>query len=395
MPGAPPNLLRVLTLSTLFPDKSCPHLAPFVVRQCRALAALPGVAMKVVAPRGLPPWPLCRHPRYRARAAVPVRDMWEGLDVYRPAFQHWPFLAGRADVRALVDALLPVLRDIRQTFPFDVIDAQYFFPDGPAAVQLGRLLGVPVSIKARGADIHYWGQAGPSGRQVRAAGLDAAGLLAVSAALRDDMVALGLPGARIRVHHTGVDLDRFQPCDRAAAKASLGITGPLIVSVGALIPRKRQKLLIDALAYVPGAHLALVGDGPLARALRRQASRLGVADRITFVGSVDEVAVAHWLAAADVMALPSASEGLANVWLEALASGTPLVVTAAGGIKEVLRNPACGQIVAAHPLALAAAIRHLIKSPPDPADCRALALPFSWSRNAEALRDHLSLLVGK
>ncbi len=105
-----------------------------------------------------------------------------------------------------------MLRRLRRSaFAFDVIDAEFFFPDGPAAVRLGRALGVPVSIKARGADIHHWGRQRFTARQVRDAGLAADGMLAVSAALKADMVALGLPAAHIRVHYTGVDLDRFRP----------------------------------------------------------------------------------------------------------------------------------------------------------------------------------------
>jgi hypothetical protein len=183
----------------------------------------------------------------------------------------------------MVRALVPLLTDIRREFPFDVIDAEFFFPDGPAATELGAHFGVPVSIKARGADIHYWGTQAATAGQVIMAGKTAQGLLAVSAALKDDMVALGMPAERIRVHYTGVDLSLFKPLDRAATKAELGMTGPLIVTVGALIPRKRQHLVIDALARLPGTSLALIGKGEDADALTAQAAALGLADRVRLV----------------------------------------------------------------------------------------------------------------
>ena len=159
-------MLRVLTLSTLFPDASAPSFGVFVERSIQALAARPGTRVTVVAPIGVPPWPLSRLPQYRARASVPTRETWHGIDVYRPRFAALPGTAGRFHVRALVRAVRPVLDRMVEESGFDVIDASFFFPDGPAAVALGRRYGVPVSIKARGADIHHWGTAAATRRQV-------------------------------------------------------------------------------------------------------------------------------------------------------------------------------------------------------------------------------------
>ena len=240
-------MLRVLTLATLFPDVSRPNFGVFVERQTLGLAAGKDVAVRVVAPVGLPPWPLSRLPHYAALAALPRRETWKGLDLYRPRFVTVPGTDGRFHIHALTKALIPLLAAIRRDFAFDVIDAEFLFPDGGAAIALGRHFGVPVSIKARGADVHHWGRASATAVQVLAAGCAADGLLAVSAAMRDDMVALGMPADRIRVHHTGVDLDRFAPRDRVAAKAALSVGGPLIVSLGALIARKGHDVVIDAL----------------------------------------------------------------------------------------------------------------------------------------------------
>jgi teichuronic acid biosynthesis glycosyltransferase TuaC len=208
-------MLRVLTLSSLFPDAGRPTFGVFVERQTLGLAAHPDVALRVVAPVGLPPGPLARHPRYRALAALPVQEDWAGLTVYRPRFPVLPVIGGRFSAALMVRALLPLLRTIRAEFAFDVIDTEYFYPDGPAAVRLGRALGVPVSIKARGSDIHHWTLSPPCRRQIVAAGKAAVGLLAVSGPLRQDMIDLGMPAERIRVHHTGVDQDRFRPAERA------------------------------------------------------------------------------------------------------------------------------------------------------------------------------------
>ncbi|MGY2734978.1 glycosyltransferase [Sphingomonas sp. UYP23] len=386
-------MLRVLTLSSLFPDASRPNFGVFVERQTLGLAADPGIALQLVAPIGLPPWPLSRHAHYAALAALPECERWKGLTTYRPRFTTLPGTAGRFHAAALTRRLIPLLTGVRRDFAFDVIDAEFFFPDGPAAVALGRHFDVPVSIKARGADIHHWGTASATGAQVVAAGQAADGALAVSHAMRADMIALGIPAERIRVHHTGVDLDRFAPRDRRVGKARYGVTGPLIVAVGALIARKGHDVVIDAAAALPDATVLIAGEGPARGALETQIAALGVADRVRLLGAVPHGDLPGLLAAADVMALASASEGLANAWVEALACGTPIVITAAGGAGEVVTDPAYGRIVDRTPRAFAAGIAAMLANPLPPALVRQGAARFTWAANTAALVEHLGRLV--
>ncbi len=384
-------MLRALTLSSLFPDATRPNFGVFVERQTLGLAASPDTAVRVVAPIGLAPWPLRRHAQYRALAGLPLAECWKGLTVDRPRFTVWPGTQGRFHVAALTRALVPLLDRIREEFAFDVIDASFFFPDGPAAVALGRRYGVPVSIKARGADVHHWGRAPATAGQVVAAGKAADGLLAVSGAMRADMAALGIPAERIRVHHTGVDLDRFTPVDRAAAKARLGIDGTLVVSVGALIARKGHDVVIEAVSRLPGVTLLIAGEGPARAALEAVIARTGAPARL--LGSVPHGELPALIGAADVMALASASEGLANAWVEALACGTPIVITDAGGAGEVVTGPAAGRVVPREAGAFASAIGDLLAEPPSAAAARSFAERFTWEANAAALRAHLARLV--
>ncbi|MBO9623512.1 MAG: glycosyltransferase [Sphingomonas sp.] len=388
-------MLRVLILSTLFPDASRPNFGVFVERQTLGLAAREDVALQVVAPLGIPPWPLGSFGHYRSLSALPAQEQWKGLTVHRPRFANFPGTGGRHHAAMLVRALVPLLTAIRRDFPFDVINAEYFFPDGVAAVELGRRFGVPVAIKARGSDIDHWARSPVTGPQVVAAANRADGLLSVSQALRDDMAALGMPRERIECIYTGVDLTRFAPADRAAAKAALGIDGPLIASVGALIPRKGHAIVIDAVAALPGVHLHIAGEGPERPRLEAQIARLGVGDRVRLLGPVAHDALPPLLAAADVMALASRFEGLANAWLEALASGTPVVITDVGGARQVVRGPAAGRIVDPEPKAFAEAIRALIAAPPEAGMVRAAAEPFTWSANSVALHGFLRELVDR
>jgi len=389
-------MLRVLTLATLFPNAVRPTLGVFVERQALALAARPEVAVEVVAPVGLPVWPLSLHPHYAPLRRLPRRETWKGLIVHRPLYRVWPLVGARTTAASMARALLPLLREIHARFPFEMIDAEFFWPDGPAAMRLAEALGVPFSVKARGSDIYHWGDRPGIAGQIAEAGRRAGGLLAVSGALKAEMAARGLPEERIRVHHTGVDLDRFRPLDRAAAKATLGVSGPLLVCAGALIARKGQALAIEALADLPDAVLLLVGEGPARPALERLARRLGVAARVRFLGARPHVDLPALLGAADVTVQPSATEGLANVWVEALACGTPVVTCDVGGAREAIDRPEAGRLVARHPAAIAAAVRALLADPPPPAAVRKAAEKFSWERNAEELELHLlGLLRGR
>ena len=383
---------RVLTLSTLFPDATRPRFGLFVELQTRGLAAHPDVELQVVAPVGIPPLGQF-HPRYRALAALPAVEMWNGLTVYRPRFTHIPGTGGRYDSGAVVRAVEPVLRRLRKTFAFDIIDAEFFFPDGPAAIELGRIFDVPVSIKARGADIHFWGKNPATVAQVVAAGQAADGMLAVSYALKADMVALGMPADRITVHYTGIDRTLFFVRDRAVAKVALGITGPLLVSVGALIDRKGHETAITALMRVPDATLVIIGEGPDRSVLQAQAAVLG--DRVRFLGSLSHDVIADWLAAADAMVLMAASEGLANAWIEALASGTPVVISDVGGAREVLDRPEAGVIAAQDPKLVADAIVSVLARNADRTVVAATVERFSWEANTAALYDHLKAVAAR
>jgi len=390
---------RVLSLSTLYPNASAPRFGTFVARSLEALAARGDWQVTVINPIGVPP---VAFGRYRALKAAAVDGVEHGVQVYRPTFPLVPKIGGRINPTLIARAVLPLARRLHAEGPFDIIDAQFFYPDGPAAARVAAELGLPLSIKARGADIHYWGSQPRAYQQMIAAGRQAAGLLAVCGALADDMAAIGLPGEKITLHYTGLDRDRFRPLQHAQLRRRLGRElgialpdgAPVLATVGALIPRKGQALVIEALSHLPGdSVLLLVGRGEDEAALRSLARTRGLADRVHFLGSLDHDLVPLVLSAADAMVLPSSSEGLANAWVEALACGTPLVITDAGGAREVVTQPEAGRIVARDPLAIADGVRALLEDPPLREATAALAERFSWQANAAALAEYYDGLL--
>src|SRR3546814_10372817 len=118
--------LRVLSIATLFPDAARPNFGLFVERSLRSLAAQPGIDLTVVAPVGLPPWPLSLHPRYRALRRLPRSEQWNGLTVHRPRFRLLPRVGTRLNPTAIAGAVMPLARAAAPA----VIDAEFFYPDG-------------------------------------------------------------------------------------------------------------------------------------------------------------------------------------------------------------------------------------------------------------------------
>ena len=182
------HMLRVLTLATLFPNSARPTLGVFVERQILGIAATKGVELETVAPNGLHAWPLSLHPHYRPLRALPRSESWKGLKVHRPLYPVRPLADQSGTADRMVARLLPLLADIRRLFPFDLIAAEFFWPDGPVAMRLAEHFGVPFSVKARGSDIHLWARRPDTADLVLEAALKADALLAVSEGLKAEMV---------------------------------------------------------------------------------------------------------------------------------------------------------------------------------------------------------------
>ncbi|PKB25111.1 glycosyltransferase involved in cell wall biosynthesis [Novosphingobium kunmingense] len=387
--------LRVLSLSTLYPNEQTPNFGVFVERQMQAVMRRKDVDLVMVNPLGIPPFPLSLHTRYAALSRLPGREERGGVTVLRPHFRLVPSIGAHRNARAEVRGVLPLARQLHAEAPFDVIDAQFFYPDGPAAIAIGEALGLPVSIKARGSDIHHWGTAPATREQILAAGRAADGMLAVSQGLVEDMVALGMPRDRIAVHRTGINADLFRPYDRRLCRDQLGLPRdfPILACVGALIERKGQRFALEALRGLPDAILLIAGTGPDENALKNLVDRLGIRRRVHFLGPVPHGDMPIILNAADVFVLPTASEGLANAWVEALACGTPVVTTPIPGARELLSDPACGRMVARDGAAIAAAVRAILTDKPAPEAVSAAVSAWSWEANAEALVAHWTRLA--
>ncbi|MBV9748898.1 MAG: glycosyltransferase family 4 protein [Acetobacteraceae bacterium] len=381
--------MRLLTFSTLFPHAGRPNHGIFVENRLRHLLATGEATSTVLAPVPWFPSASARFGDWARHAMAPPHEVRDGLHVHHPRYALLPrvgmlsapaslFLAGRRRLRQL----------LRAGLQFDLIDAHYLYPDGVAAVALGRTFGKPVVVTARGSDVtQYPAYAGPR-RMIRWAMANAAALISVSAGLRDAMVGLGASPGSVTVLRNGVDLTLFHPGDRDAARRELCLTGPTLLSAGHLIPRKRHELVIEALRLLPEWRLLIVGEGPERGRLEAAAAAAGVADRVRLLGAWPHAAMPRLYAAADLLVLASSREGWANVLLEAMACGTPVVASRIPGNPEVVRDPAAGRVVEDNtPEGFAVAIRAVAAQNASRAGTRAYAEGFGWEATSAGQLD--------
>jgi glycosyltransferase involved in cell wall biosynthesis len=227
----------------------------------------------------------------------------------------------------------------------------------------------------------------------------AAGVIAPSAAIRDELLRAGFSRERIVCFANAVDVNRFRPVtaeERAQAKGALGLAKDTAVigTVARLVQRKGIDVLLRAFGILCSrhrAHLVVVGDGPLGEELRALAHQLRIEDAVSWLGfQADPI---KWLQAMDVFALPSRLEGSPNAILEAMAMGLPIVATAIGGVVDLLKEGKNGLLMPPDdPDALAKALDRLLASTSLRADLgccarnRAVEI-FSLSDNISRLTD--------
>lgn len=374
-----PPPLRLLTFSTLYPNAAQPEHGVFVENRLRHLLASGQAASEVVAPVPFFPSAAPVFGTWARYARVPEREERHGIIVRHPRYPVIPRVGMHAAPVLLYQAMLGPLRRMLAAHTFAAIDAHYMYPDGVAAVWLGRRLGLPVVVTCRGTDVNLIPRHRIPRRMIQGAICGAAAIITVSAALQDAVLDLGAPPAKVRVLRNGVDTALFTPpTDRPRARAMLGLTGPTLISVGHLIERKGHHLVIEALRALPDWRGLIVGEGPERGRLQALITAHGLASRVTLLGQRPHADLPALYGAADVLVLASSREGWANVLLEAMACGTPVVATDIWGNPEVVRTPQAGVIVKRDAAAIADGIRALWANPPDRAATRAYAEPFSW-----------------
>ena len=339
--------LRILTFTSLYPNKINPIQGVFIHQRARHLARRPGNTLEVVAP--VPYFPSWLHlTRWQHLGLIPQQEEIDGIRVHHPRYPLATGISMPLHGVLVFLGCLALAQRLHKEGKFDCIDAHFVYPDGFAAVLLGKILALPVIVSARGTDINVYPSFTLVRPMLRWTLRNAAGAIAVSADLKNKMTELGVPDGKIQVISNGVDAERFQPQKAKASRRSLGLPeeGPIAISVGSLIESKGHHLLIAAVAELiqslPKLRLYVIGEGVFRSRLEELVREKQLQGRVFLLGNRPNEELSLWFSAANISCLMSSREGWPNVVSEALACGTPVLAARTGGIPEIITSPDFG-----------------------------------------------------
>lgn len=368
--------IDLVVFSSLFPSAARPGAGLFIrERMFRVGQHRPLV---VVSPQ---PWfpgqSLIRRLRPGYRPQAPALEIQQGIRVYHPRFLSVPGLLRHFDGWSMALASYGLMRRLKRQGA-QLVDAHFAYPDGEAAVRIGRWLELPVTITLRGTEVPQSKNPALRPRLTRVL-KQAARVFSVSDSLRRLALELGVAADKTEVVGNGVDIARFHPVERAAARQKFGLPvgACVLISVGGLVERKGMHRVIDCLPALikrhADLHYLIVGggspEGDNRTELIAQVTRLGLAGRVHFLGALPPDELKWPLSASDVFVLATSNEGWANVFLEAMACGLPVISTDVGGNAEVVCRAELGTIV---PFGDALALQQALDA----------ALDRDWDRSA-------------
>jgi len=381
--------IKSLLVSTLFPSSERPVHGIFVETRLRELLKSGAVHAEVIAPVPWFPFPNRVFGEYAQFARTPRTEVRNGITVHHPRYFLPPRVGMNMAPYTLARCILPVAKSLLATgFDFDLIDAHYYYPDGVAAGIVAKALGKPFVVTARGTDLNLIPKYSYPRRLILDTAKAAHASIGVCSALMDQLAELGADPRKLHVFRNGVDLQRFVPEPRAEARRRLEIRpdARVLLSIGHLIERKGHHIAIEALVLMPpDHHLYIIGSGPQQNHLQTLITRLGLTERVHLTGIISNIELKWWYSAADALVLCSSREGWANVLLESMACGTPVVATDIWGTPEVVSTPDSGRLMRERtPQSLAESVADLFSDYPDRAGVRKHAEDFSWNATSLA-----------
>ncbi len=334
-------MLRIAVVTRYFPSSAEPWQGRSAYQTLRVLAR--EAELRVFYPNAI--YPSLLKPRSRSYGKLDATYSPPGVQTNYFDYPALPLLSRPFNGWMAARALLPHVR----RFAPDLIFSCFLYPDGYAALRIGKALAVPVVVLSIGSDINRIGDP-ITDLHTRTVLREADSVVTVSGDLRLKAVAMGASTEKTHAVVNGCDLSIFHVRDRLEARQKLGIdpASQAVVYIGRMDVKKGLRELVKAAASLhpqrPKLHVYLVGEGPDRPLIQRAIQASNAAGYIHALPGCAFDEVAEWMAAANLVTLPSYMEGCPNVVLEALAGGRPVVATNVGGIPEIM-NEACGRLV--------------------------------------------------
>jgi len=383
--------MKLLVLSNLYPNPEQQEHGIFIETRIRNFYSSGNVHIKVCSPIPWFPFKSYLFRKYAIYARIPKYNKRHSIDVIYPRYPIIPKVGMYISPFLMALALIKPLKEIiKSGYVFDLIDAYYLYPDCVAAVILARYFNKPVIITALGSDLNILPKYFIPRTLIKWSIKHASGITTVSKALKTELLRLGANN-NIRVILHGVDLHLFHmPNDINSLRKQLGIKRRTLLSVGNLVKLKGHDLIIQALVDLPSTDLIIIGHGKQDHYLKALVKKLNLEDRVRFLGLINQKELQLYYGAADALVLASKSEGIANVLLESMACGTPVIASRVGGLPEMVNTPESGVLLEERtPQAIVKAVSILFRNYPDRSDTRRYAERYSWDSTS---KQHLSLI---
>ncbi|MEH6813783.1 MAG: glycosyltransferase family 4 protein [Motiliproteus sp.] len=382
--------MKILTITSLFPNRIDPKHGIFVETRLKHLKAqYPDIVQTVIAPVPWFPFTSERFGAYGRFAKVPRTDQRNGAQIHHPRYLVIPKIGMLfTPFTMALSILLCLFKLRRQGFEYDLIDGHYLYPDGVAIALCQLFLKRPFVLTARGSDLNLISKTTIPRRMIRWSCCKSEQLITVCEALRQTAIEIGISPSHITTLRNGVDLELFSPpTDRQALRNQLRFEQSTLLSAGNLIELKGHHLIIEALQKLANVQLYIAGDGPDLDKLEQLSRTLGVKDRVHFLGRLSQTELCQYYGAADALVLASSREGWANVLLEVMACGTPVIATRVGGTPEVIQNAQVGRLIMRNIDELVLAINGVLGDQLDRHDVRRYAEQFDWQASSKGQRD--------
>ena len=384
--------MNILVFTSFFPNNVFPNHCVFTKERMAPFQRMNGCRMKVVAP--VPYFPPVKITHRWKFSQVVMREKIEGFDVYHPRYYLTPKVGMTTYGLMMFLSALPTVKRIRKEFDFDLIDTHCVYPDGFAGVLMGRYFGKPVVVTSHGTDLNLYPKIRMMRTLLRYTLQKADRVIAVSQALKNVAVGLGIGEEKISVIPNGIDTGKFFPMPEGQARGFLNLPDKkVILSVGALIPTKGFDLLIRAVKILIEKHgrkdlfLVIVGEGPARGDLEKLIASLDLAENVHLTGGIPHKNIHLWYNAADLFCLTSHREGWACVLIEALACGTPVVATNVGGAPELVRSEKYGLLANVNIEDIAEKISFALDTNWNRDEIVEYARGFTWEIAAKELND--------